>query len=389
MRYLLLVTSILASLLVTASRASSATDISGTWQGIIQGPTGPVRRIMEISKANGRWNVVVHAIDESDVPLVTHDVTVRGSDIRMRFNMNTEPWFDYHRLYLATLAHQGTAMVGAWGIAHGSADEMTFLKVARPTWKIIRPKLHMVSVDGNVKDEVLDWGGSGRPVLLLAGLGNTAHVWYSLIPSLTAKYHVYSMTRRGFGNSSKPDASAVNYSADRLGDDVIAVMNALNIQKPVIIGHSMAGEELSDIGTRYAQKVSALIYLEAGYWYALRTPVSSPEPLPTPPAGAPPMAPVGKAIIENPGRTFTGPINVPILAIFADPHDMHGRVPVSQVAWAESTDKKEMDAISDAFGHGLPNAKVIRVANANHFIFISNPDDVLHDVNAFIATLPK
>lgn len=388
MRYLLFVTSIFAFVLSAAQVASSATDISGTWQGMIDGPTGPVRRIMLITQSHGGWNVVVHAIDESDVPLVTHDVTVRGSDIRIRFDMNTEPWFDYHRLFLGTLAHHNTAMVGAWGVPRGDADTMTFIKVAHPTWKIIQPASHMVSVDGDVKDEVLDWGGTGRPVMLLAGLGNTAHVWYGLIPQLTAKYHVYSITRRGFGSSSKPDANAANYSADRLGDDVIAAMNALNIQKPVLIGHSMAGEELSDIGTRYPQKVAALIYLEAGYWYALRTPVSSPEPLGTPPPGLPPMPPIGRAIVEDPGRTFTGPINVPILAVFADPHDMRGHVAAAQVAWAESIDKKETDSIADAFAHALPKAKVIRLPNANSYIFISNPDDVLHDINAFIATLP-
>ncbi|MBV8637431.1 MAG: alpha/beta hydrolase [Candidatus Eremiobacteraeota bacterium] len=389
MRYLLLVASIFACLLASTRCAVAAIDISGTWQGMIQGPTGPVRRIMEITKAHGRWNVIVHAIDESDVPLVTQDVTVRNSGVRMRFNANAEPWFDYHRLYVATIAQHGNAMVGAWGIQHGPADEMIFLKVARPSWKIIEPKSHMVSVDGNVKDEVLDWGGTGRPVMLLAGLGNTAHIWYSLIPSLTAKYHVYSLTRRGFGTSSKPSVSAANYSADRLGDDVVAAMNALNIEKPVLVGHSMAGEELSDIGTRYPQKVAALIYLEAGYWYALRTPASSPVPLGTPLPGGPPIAPIAKVIIEDPGRTFTGPINVPILALFADPHDMHGHVPDAQIAWAESNDKKQMDAVADAFAHGLRNAKVIRVPNANEYIFISNPDDVVRDVNAFIATLPQ
>ena len=36
--------------------------------------------------------------------------------------------------------------------------------------------VHFVTVDGNVKLEVLDWGGSGRAQVLLAGLGDTAHV---------------------------------------------------------------------------------------------------------------------------------------------------------------------------------------------------------------------
>jgi pimeloyl-ACP methyl ester carboxylesterase len=34
------------------------------------------------------------------------------------------------------------------------------------------------------------------------------------------------------------------------------------------MGHSIAGEELSDVGTRFPNRVSALIYVDAGYWYA-------------------------------------------------------------------------------------------------------------------------
>jgi len=40
-------------------------------------------------------------------------------------------------------------------------------------------------VDDNVKLEVLDWGGTGRPLVLLAGLGNTAHVFDDFAPKLT------------------------------------------------------------------------------------------------------------------------------------------------------------------------------------------------------------
>lgn len=37
--------------------------------------------------------------------------------------------------------------------------------------------VQFVAVDENVKLEVLDWGRSGKPLVLLAGLGNTAHVF--------------------------------------------------------------------------------------------------------------------------------------------------------------------------------------------------------------------
>ena len=55
-----------------------------------------------------------------------------------------------------------------------------------------------------MKLEVLDWGGSGRGLVLLAGLGSTAHVYDDFAPKLTSEYHVYGITRRGFGASSAP-----------------------------------------------------------------------------------------------------------------------------------------------------------------------------------------
>ena len=46
--------------------------------------------------------------------------------------------------------------------------------------------VQFVTVDENVKLEVLDWGGSGRPVVLLTGMGNNAHVFDKFAPKLTA-----------------------------------------------------------------------------------------------------------------------------------------------------------------------------------------------------------
>jgi non-heme chloroperoxidase len=128
--------------------------------------------------------------------------------------------------------------------------------------------VQFITVDNNVKLEVLDWGGSGRPLVLLSGLGNTAHVFDGFAPKLTSRCRVYGVTRRGFGASSAPAPANSNYSADRLGDDVLAVMDALKLDRPILVGHSIAGEELSSIATRHPEEVAGLIYLEAGYSYA-------------------------------------------------------------------------------------------------------------------------
>jgi non-heme chloroperoxidase len=63
-----------------------------------------------------------------------------------------------------------------------------------------------------------------------------AHVFDDFAPKLSRDYHVYGITRRGFGASSAPVPDAANYSADRLGDD--------------------------------PDRIGGLIYLEADYEYA-------------------------------------------------------------------------------------------------------------------------
>ena len=129
--------------------------------------------------------------------------------------------------------------------------------------------VQFVTVEKDVKLEVVDWGGSGRPVVLLAALGADAHIYTDFAPKLSGKYHVYGITRRGFGASSVP---VTGYSADRLGDDVLAVIDALKLNRPVLVGHSMAGEELSSVGSRHPEKVAALIYLDAAEAYAFYDP---------------------------------------------------------------------------------------------------------------------
>jgi pimeloyl-ACP methyl ester carboxylesterase len=133
-------------------------------------------------------------------------------------------------------------------------------------------KVGFVTVDANVKLEVLDWGGTGRPLVFLAGLGDTAHAFDQLAPEFAKSHHVYGITRRGFGNSSKPEPTVANYSASRLGKDVLEAIDTLGLQRPILAGHSLAGEELSWIGSYHPDKISGLIYLDAGYSYAFYAP---------------------------------------------------------------------------------------------------------------------
>jgi pimeloyl-ACP methyl ester carboxylesterase len=117
-----------------------------------------------------------------------------------------------------------------------------------------------VTVEDGVRLEVLDWRGSGRPVVLLAGSGNTAHVFDDFAPKLTNCCHVYGITRRGYGESSHPESG---YDDQRLADDVFQVLNVVKLDKPVLVGHSMAGGELTTLGNQHSDRLGGLVYLDA------------------------------------------------------------------------------------------------------------------------------
>jgi len=50
-----------------------------------------------------------------------------------------------------------------------------------------------VPIEKHVQLEVIDWGGNDQPLIFLAGLGNTAHIFDQFAPQFTKHYHVYGI----------------------------------------------------------------------------------------------------------------------------------------------------------------------------------------------------
>jgi len=124
--------------------------------------------------------------------------------------------------YEGKLSPDGNSITGTW--TQGSPFPFNFQKATNATaWPLpldASPHtVQFVTVEPGVKLEVLDWGGTGRPLVFLAALGDTAHAFDNFAPKFVGKYHVYGITRRGFGDSSYPTLNDHNYSSDRLGDD--------------------------------------------------------------------------------------------------------------------------------------------------------------------------
>jgi non-heme chloroperoxidase len=136
----------------------------------------------------------------------------------------------------------GRLGLSAASLALVALPTVAFTGPSRLAWKDPSPdRVSFVEVDARVSLEVLDWGGSGQAIVLLAGSGNTAHIFDEFAPKLTDCCHVYGITRRGYGRSSQPTSG---YDDQRLADDVLKVLDSLGIPSPVLVGRSMAGGEL-------------------------------------------------------------------------------------------------------------------------------------------------
>jgi len=112
------------------------------------------------------------------------------------------------------------------------------------------PVARMTRIAPGVALEVVDWGGQGRPLVFLAGLGGTAHLFDDFAPQFTDSFHVVGITRRGFGASA---GSQPPSDLDTLVADATAVLDSLALGPVVLVGHSIAGEEM----TRFAVIPSA------------------------------------------------------------------------------------------------------------------------------------
>ncbi|MBB4003092.1 alpha/beta fold hydrolase [Aurantimonas endophytica] len=80
--------------------------------------------------------------------------------------------------------------------------------------------------------------GAGPTVVLVSGLGGTAGFWTPVVAGLSQAYEVISFDQRGIGASSRGSATT---TIGQLADDVLAVLDAADIESAMIVGHSTGG----------------------------------------------------------------------------------------------------------------------------------------------------
>ncbi|ALN56009.1 3-oxoadipate enol-lactonase [Lysobacter enzymogenes] len=115
---------------------------------------------------------------------------------------------------------------------------------------------HVVAGDGTRIAYRFD-GDSERPVLVLSNsIATDLHMWDAQIPALSARFRVLRYDARGHGGS---DAPAGAYSLDRLGRDVLELLDALGLERVHFLGLSLGGFVGQWLAIHAPQRIDRLV----------------------------------------------------------------------------------------------------------------------------------
>lgn len=134
---------------------------------------------------------------------------------------------------------------------------------------------------GRVRLHGLEWGEAGEePVVLLPGLGQSAHVYRALAPALATDRRAVALTPRAHGESATPPSG---YTVADLAGDLRAALDALGIARATLVAHSASGAVATRLAADEPGRVGRLVYLDGIYDYAGRAGMVARNPFPSPP----------------------------------------------------------------------------------------------------------
>ena len=314
------------------------------------------------------------------------------------------------------------------------------MSVEQPVWRDPSPhRVRFVTVDTSVRVEVLDWGGTGPPIVFVPCYV-TGHAFDDMAPKLTDRFHVYAFTRRGIGASDRPSDG---YDLQRSADDLLEVIDRLQMRKPILIANSCGGWTSTKLAVQHGDRIGALVYLEAaddpmltladytlppfdekslppraerlaydfssvdGYRRTLRARagVAFPEAQvrymftvkPDGSLGPELLSPTVRRAITSGNRSTPefGRVRVPVLALFRTPPPFE----VSARAYVIQTDAQraavrqsvEIERLmterwENDLRAAIPTAKIVELPGASLYMFLSHEPEVIREIRAFAAT---
>jgi esterase len=128
------------------------------------------------------------------------------------------------------------------------------------------PRSRFVQVDG-ARFHLLDWGGSGPPVVLLHGYGLTAHTWDAVALGTRARFRCIALDQRGHGETDW--GSREDYLLDARAEATAGVLDALGLAEVAVVGQSLGGLVGLSLAAREPERVAALTVVDVSPFSAV------------------------------------------------------------------------------------------------------------------------
>lgn len=250
--------------------------------------------------------------------------------------------------------------------------------------------------------------GAGRPVVLVHGWAANARCWDTTVPALQAAGHaVVLMEHRACGQSDK-DFTDTSIAA--VGSDVVALVDHLGLQSPVLNGWSLGGAVVTEAASRLGDRLGGLVltggatprYTQADGWPYGGTSADVEGVLAgvaadragtfRAVAGAVCVKPVGDDVVESIWQAFmeTGPKAEDTLRDLAniDQRDLLPKITAPVLLLCGREDGfVSFDGVT-ASQQLFPDARLVAFDGCGHAPFLEDGETYRAELLSFLAGLP-
>jgi pimeloyl-ACP methyl ester carboxylesterase len=241
--------------------------------------------------------------------------------------------------------------------------------------------------------------GSGRPLLLIQGLGYARWSWEPIVPQLAERYRVLFFDNRGIGESDKPDGP---YTARAMAGDALQVLDEAGVDRAHVLGASLGGMIAQELAVAAPERVDKLVLCCTTAGGAATVPMPQvtvdlfAEAATLPPAVAlrrfvenalAPDAPAElvQEIFERRLANPTDPAGWQAQAAaglgFAG---VDGAIPAPTLLVTGTEDNVVDPRNSDVLAERIPGAELERIEGAGHLFFWEQPDAFVTIVEDFL-----
>jgi pimeloyl-ACP methyl ester carboxylesterase len=248
--------------------------------------------------------------------------------------------------------------------------------------------------------------GAGEPVILIHGIPTWGYLWHRLVPVLAEQNRVLAPDLIGFGYSDKSDD--FDRSIARQAEMIDALMGQLEIERANIVAHDIGGGVALRLATLYPHRVNKLCLMNSVSYdsWAIEAMIQLGHPGAYTAASATTIAALRQMLKQGFNETPDDEILDGILAPYSTEvgklslirnatalntnltteitrllHKIEAR---TLILWGMD-DKFQLLKFGKRLSNDIPNAKLIQIKDAGHFVMLDQPEEVADHVFSFLA----